>query len=119
MVQDAEENAESDRKQLELIELRNTAEGFLNEGRTDFEKYGSGLTEEERTKFTTARDELEASVRSDDTEDIRARTMTYMQALSPITGLKYKAENPETESKDNANPNEPVDAEVKEVKPGV
>lgn len=119
MVRDAEENAESDRKQLELIELRNTAEGFLNEGRTDFEKYGSGLTEEERTKFTTARDELEASVRSDDTEDIRARTMTYMQALSPITGLKYKAENPETESKDNANPNEPVDAEVKEVKPGV
>ena len=119
MVKDAEENAEADRKQLDLIQTRNSAEGFINEGRTDFEKYGEGLTEEERTKFTTARDELEQSLKTDDIEDIRARVMTYMQAMSPLTGLKHKAENPEPKPTESTNPNEPVDVEAKEVKPGV
>ena len=117
MVKDAEENAESDRKQLELINARNSSEGFLNEGKVDFEKYGEGLSEQERTEYLAAREELEKAVKETDSDAIQKKLMEYMKAMGPLTGLKYKAENPEPQAETPAD-NGPVDVEAKEVKPG-
>jgi molecular chaperone DnaK len=120
MVKDAELNAEADKKQRELIEKRNSAEGFMNEARTDLGKYGDKITEEEKTKLTEAMTALEESVKGDDAEAIQTKTHAFMEALGPLTNVKYKAENPEPEAKptEGTAPADVVDADVQEVKPG-
>jgi molecular chaperone DnaK (HSP70) len=80
--------SDSDKKQLEVIDKRNTAEGFLNEYRNDLEKYGDQLSEEEKSKLEEASKELEETMKGDSAEDIHAKTMPFMQALSPLTTIK-------------------------------
>jgi molecular chaperone DnaK len=116
MIQDAEANAEADKKQLEVIDKRNTAEGFLNEYRNDLEKYGDQLSEEEKSKLEEASKELEETMKGDSAEDIHAKTMPFMQALSPLTTIKHKAENPEPPATEEAKDPNIVDAEATEVK---
>ena len=48
MIQDAEANAEADKKQRELIDARNNAEGTLHNFKDDIEKYSGMVTEEEK-----------------------------------------------------------------------
>ena len=116
MIQDAELNAESDKKLREVIDKKNTAEGFLNEAKTDFEKYGDQLSEEEKEKFNKAKDDLEESLKGEDAEDISKKHMDFMQALNPLTAVKYKAENPEPATDTTGDNPDVVDAEAKEVK---
>jgi len=119
MIKDAELNAEADKKQKDLIEKRNSAEGFMNEARSDLSKYGNDISEEEKSKLTQAMSDLEAAVKGDDAEAIQNKTMEFMQAMGPLTGAKYKAENPETAPNTTESSADTIDAEVKEVKPGV
>jgi molecular chaperone DnaK len=122
MVKDAELNADADKKARELIDKRNTAEGFMNEARADLAKYGEQITEEEKTKLNEALTALEESVKGEDAEAIQNKTYAFMEALGPLTSAKYKAENPEpqaeTKPEQSEAPADVVDAEVKEVKPG-
>jgi molecular chaperone DnaK len=119
MIQDAEINAEADKIMKTVIDKKNSAEGFLNEGKTDFEKYGDKLTDEEKSKFEETRKALEECVAtSEDPNVIQAKTQDYMTALSPLTAIKFKEENPEPakeEPKADAQP-EVVDVEATEVK---
>lgn len=122
MVKDAELNAEADKKARELIDKRNTAEGFINEARADLAKHGEAITEEEKTKLTEALTALEEATKGDDAEAIQNKTYAFMEALGPLTAAKYKAENPEPQAEvkpdQSETPADVVDAEVKEVKPG-
>ena len=117
MIQDAEANAESDKKRRELIDRRNTAESFMNEAKTDLEKYGDKITEEEKTKLEQALKTLEETVKGEDAEKIHADTMTFMESYNPLTAAKHKAENPEPENKgDGKDKDDVVDVEATEVK---
>jgi molecular chaperone DnaK len=118
MVKDAEINAESDKKQRELIEKRNTAEGMMNEARADLDKYGDQISEEEKTKLIEAMAVLEETVKGEDAEAIQEKTMTFMEAMGPLTGAKYKAEAPEVKPEMADAPADAVDVDAKEVKPG-
>ncbi len=117
MIQDAEANAESDKTRRELIDRRNTAESFMNEAKTDLEKYGDKITEEEKTKLEQALKTLEETVKGEDAEKIHADTMTFMESYNPLTAAKHKAENPEPENKgDGKDKDDVVDVEATEVK---
>ena len=115
MIQDAEANAESDKKRRELIDRRNTAESFMNEAKTDLEKYGDKITEEEKTKLEEALKTLEETVKGEDAEKIHTDTMAFMESYNPLTAAKHKAENPEPETKDDGK-DDVVDVEATEVK---
>ena len=117
MVQDAEANAEADKKQRELIDRRNTAESFMNEAKTDLEKYGDQITEEEKTKLQDAMKVLEESIKGEDPEKIHKDTIDFTQAMGPLTGAKVKAENPEPAKEQTSEGDDTiVDAEATEVK---
>ena len=117
MIQDAEANAESDKTRRELIDRRNTAESFMNEAKTDLEKYGDKITEEEKTKLEQALKTLEETVKGEDAEKIHTDTMTFMESYNPLTAAKHKAENPEPENKgDGKDKDDVVDVEATEVK---
>lgn len=112
MVREAEENAEADKKLVELIQARNSAESTLHGFRKDFDAYKDQVTEEERTKAEAALQALDEAIAGDDAEAINNKVTELYQAIGPITGKKYEAEQKATESSDKKDDNV-VDAEVK------
>jgi molecular chaperone DnaK len=126
MVQDAEVNAEADKKQVELIQARNGAEGTYNTFKKDFDEYKDQVTEEERTKAEEALDALNKLIQGDDVEAINKANTDLYQAIGPITAKKYEAEeakkkaeeeaNKTTESTETPKDETVVDAEVKEAR---
>ena len=126
MIRDAEENADSDKKQKELIEAKNNAERLLNEVKDDLSKYGDQVTEEEKTKLEEAVKVMEEKLSSsEDAEEVRNTVTKIYEAYGPVTGKKYEAEK---KAKDEAEAKEKseaptstdetvVDVEAKEQKP--
>ena len=108
MVNDAEVNAESDKKQVELIQSRNNAEGTSNSFKKDFDEYKDQITEEEKSKAEAALNAIQEAISGDDVEAIRKATTDLYQAMNPITNKKQDAEE---KAKKEA---EVVDAEVTE-----
>jgi molecular chaperone DnaK len=113
MIKDAEENAEADKQRRAIVDARNSAEALINQTSADLEKYGSSIQADEKTKIENAVAALRESVKAEDVEDIQKKTAEVYEALGPLTGEKYKAENPQptTESADTA-----VDVDATEVK---
>ena len=111
MVQDAEDNAESDKKARELIEARNSAESALNSFRNDFNNFKNQVTEEERTKAEEAMNAVDDAVAGDDATVIQENVTKLYEAIGPIIQAKQQAE--QAENKQSQDPNV-VDAEVKE-----
>ena len=110
MVQDAEANAEADKKQRELIEARNSAEGTLHGFKGDVEKYGDLVTEEEKANAEDAVKAVEDAIKGDDAKIIQDSIPKLYEAMGPITGKKHEAEEKAKSDKDN----NIVDAEVTE-----
>jgi molecular chaperone DnaK len=113
MVRDAEDNAEADKKHVELVQARNSAEGTLNTFRKDIKEFGDQVTDEERTKAEDAVKATEEALAGDDVEAINKSVTDLYQAVGPITGKKYEAEQKAKEASGNTDDNV-VDAEVKE-----
>jgi molecular chaperone DnaK len=111
MVKDAELNAESDKKARELIEARNGAESTLNGFKQDFDKYSDKVTPEEKTKAEEAIKAVEEAIKGDDPTVIQESIPKLYEAISPITKAKHDAEEAE---KKQSQPEDVVDAEVKE-----
>lgn len=113
MIKDGELNAEADKKRKSLVDKRNQAEALINEVESDLSKYGDKITDEEKSKLTEAVTALKESVKGEDAEDIQAKIVEVYNAMNPLTGAKFKAENPEppSESTDKV-----VDVDATEVK---
>ena len=88
MVQDAEDNAESDKKIRALIEARNSAEGQLRSMKQDLAKYRDQMEAEEVTALEAAITALEAAVSAEDPEDIQTKIGVMMQASNGLYKLK-------------------------------
>jgi molecular chaperone DnaK len=117
MVQDAELNAEADKKQRELIEERNRAEGTLNGFKEDLEKYSDQLTEEERATAEDAVKALEDAMSGDDVKLIQDTIPKLYQAMNPVTSKKNEAEEAAKKAEEQAKKDTAdgvVDAEAKE-----
>ena len=113
MIQEAEQNAESDKKAKELIEARNSAEGAVHSIKKDFEEHKGTLTEEDKTAFETAVTEVETAIAGEDPEAIQKATQTLFEKAQPVMTAKQEAEKAkaaETEKK-----GETVDASFTEV----
>jgi molecular chaperone DnaK len=113
MVNEAEANAESDAKQVKLIQTRNSGESTLNVFRKDFEKYGDKVTSEEKEKVSVAIDALESALVQDDVEMIDNKVKELYEAIGPITKIKYDEEQ-KAKKTTEAKSDNVVDAEVKE-----
>ena len=116
MVQEAEENAESDKKARELIDARNNAESTTHGIKKDFEEFKDQLTEEEKTAYETALNSVEEAVQGEDVEAITKSVTAFFEAAAPVMSKKQAAEQaknaPQTESGDQT-----VDAAFTEVDP--
>ena len=111
MIQDAEANAEADKKQRELIDARNNAEGTLHNFKDDIEKYSGMVTAEEKANVEDAVRAVEDAVKGDDAEIISNSIPKLYEAMNPITAKKQEAEEKAKVDKDSGI----VDAQATEV----
>ena len=108
MVQEAEVNAESDKKTRELIEARNQAEAQTHSIKKDMEEVDAELSAEVKDKVNEAITAVDAAVLTDDKDAITQKLSDLFAAAQPVMEAKQKKE----EAKKNETP---VDAEFTEV----
>jgi molecular chaperone DnaK len=114
MVQEAEVNAEADKKQRGLIEARNQAEASVHSLRTDMKEVESSLTDEQKTAIEDAIKAVEDAKQGDDAEAIQKATSDLFTVGTPVMEAKAKAEQADSQPKPNDD--NIVDAEFTEVK---
>ncbi|MAF18583.1 MAG: molecular chaperone DnaK, partial [Oceanospirillaceae bacterium] len=89
MVQDAEANAAEDQKFEELVAARNTGDGMVHSVKKMLEEAGDKVSEEEKTAVEAAITELEEALKSDDKDDIEAKTKALTEASQAIAEKMY------------------------------
>ena len=121
MVKDAELNADEDKKKVEMVQTRNQADTIINSVKKSVAEHGDKLDEAEKSSIDEAVTALEEALKGDDKDDIEAKTNVLMTASQKLGEKMYadmqsqQAEGaPEAGSQ--ANDDDIVDAEVKEVK---
>ena len=116
MVQDAEVNAEADKKARELIETKNSAEAQLHEVRKDFEEFRSEMSETEINELETAIKAVEEACRGDDKEKITEELNKVYPAMKVLLDKKQAKETAQAQASTAPQQEEVVDATFTEKK---
>jgi molecular chaperone DnaK len=117
MVQDAEANAAEDQKFEELVAARNTGDGMVHSVKKMLEEAGDKVSEEEKTAVEAAITELEEALKSDNKDDIEAKTKALTEASHSIAEKMYAEQAAQGEPGEaQAEADDAVDAEFEEVK---
>ncbi len=126
MVQDAEANAEADKKFEELVGARNTLEGLIHATRKTLEEAGDKASDEEKSAIEAALKDAEEVVKGDDKEAIDAATTKLTEASSSLAQKLYAEQAAQAQAEAGQGANEAkadsgadegvVDAEFEEVK---
>ena len=89
MVNDAEANAEADRKFEELITARNQGDAMVHATKKTLEEAGDKVGDDERKSIETAISQLEEALKGDDKDDIEAKTKARTEASSALAQKMY------------------------------
>jgi len=131
MVKDAELNAADDKKKLELVQARNTADANVHSVKKSLTEYGDKLEAGEKEKIEAAIKELEEALKGDNKASIDEKSAALM-TISQKLGEKMYADMQAKQAAEagdtgaagaqgasaQAADDNVVDAEVKEVKKG-
>ena len=96
MVKDAEANAAEDKKQKELIEARNQADGAIHTIRSDMEEVKDQMSDEDKSKVNDALAAAEEAVKGTDKDEIIQKVSDLFAASTVVRDLKAKKDQPET-----------------------
>ena len=127
MVKDAEAHAEEDHKALELISSRNQCDAIIHSVKKSLKEYGDQLSSDEKAKIETALHDAEEVLKTDNKDDIDAKTQTLTEAAHKLAEKMYQPKDqqgqqaqPESGASSNQGEKpvegEVVDAEFEEVK---
>tara|TARA_B100001093_G_scaffold520088_1_gene612598 strand:+ start:252 stop:2189 length:1938 start_codon:yes stop_codon:yes gene_type:complete len=126
MVKDAEAHSADDKKFEDLITARNTADGLIHATRKTLEEAGDKASDEEKNAINDSITTLEEALKSDDKDEIEAKTKDLTDASTNLAQKLYAeqaaagAEAGSTEAAGGgdsaeAGVDEAVDAEFEEV----
>ena len=122
MVRDAEANAEEDRKFEELVAVRNQGDGLVHATRKMLEEAGDAVSADEKAPIEAAISDLEAALKTDDKDDIEAKTSALTEASAPLAQKMQEqaqagqATDAAADAAQEAGPDDAVDAEFEEMK---
>ncbi|WP_432467385.1 molecular chaperone DnaK [Agarivorans sp. Z349TD_8] len=120
MVNDAEANAEEDKKFEELVQARNQADALVHGTRKQVEEAGEALPADDKEKIEAAIEELETARKGEDKAEIEAKTQALIEASQKLMEVAQQQAQanagaadaePTAETQDDV-----VDAEFEEVK---
>ncbi|UDG79428.1 Chaperone protein DnaK [Candidatus Ecksteinia adelgidicola] len=117
MVQDAELNAQSDRKFEELVQSRNQADYLIHSTRKQLKEVSNKLSKEEKVTIETALQDLESVLKGENRAEIEEKNQKLIQVSGKLMEIINSKDNA-TSSSDNTTTkdNDVVDAEFEEVK---
>lgn len=121
MVQDAEKNAEEDKKRREEIDVRNEADQMVFTVEKTLTDLGDNVDESEKAKAEDAKEELKKALEGTDIEDIRTKKDALQEIVRQLSVKMYEqaaqaqqgAESAEGQS--TSNDDDVVDADYTEV----
>jgi molecular chaperone DnaK len=117
MVQEAADNADSDKKLKDLIESRNSAEAQMHSIKRDMDEVKDQLTEEEKTAVETAITAVEDAMKGENVEAISKSVTSLFESATPVMTKKQAAEQAKTQADANPGAEQTVDAQFTEVDP--
>ena len=88
-VKEAEKFAEEDKKQKEAVETKNTAENMIFQSEKTLGEIGDKVSDAEKAPVQAAIDKLKETVKTGDTEAIKADTEALQQAFYAISEKLY------------------------------
>ena len=121
MVKDAEANKASDKKKRESVDARNQADTMIHSTEKNLKDHGSKISEAEKKAIETAVSDLRNSLKGTDTEEVKKKTQSLIQASMKLGEAVYKSQQKSNEksgknqdNKDNGDKEKEnvVDAEV-------
>ena len=120
MVQDAEENAESDKKKREDVETRNQAEALVNGAEKAIEDAGDKADENLKSSVKESLSDLKSALEGEDLEEIKKKSEALSQVMMKLGEAAYKdlpdQENASSEEDKSKNDDaDVVDADFEEV----
>ena len=92
MIDEAEANAEADKKARTLIEARNSADSQLHEVRKDLAEYGDKIKSEEKEEIEKVIVAVEEAVKGDDAEKITEELNKVFPAMKALLDVKMAEE---------------------------
>jgi molecular chaperone DnaK len=108
MIREAEANAEEDRKQREIVDLRNTVDGQVHNIRKDLKEVEAKLSTAEKDAIEKAITDVLTEIATGNKESITQKLSDLMAAVQPI----YKAKQETNQQSDK----DITDVDFKEVK---
>ncbi|WP_226646725.1 molecular chaperone DnaK [Mesobacillus subterraneus] len=122
MVREAEENAESDKKLKEEVELRNEADQLVFTAEKTLKDLEGKVDEEEVKKANEAKDELKAAIEKGEIEEIRTKKDALQEIVTNLSVKLYEEAAKQQQAQQGAEGQEGtkkddnvVDAEFEEV----
>jgi len=126
MVKDAEANKEIDKKKRETVDVRNQADTIIHTTEKNLKEHGGKISDTDKKAIETGISDLRNALKGTDTEEVKKKTQSLIQASMKLgeavyksqqkdTGKKGAQQNKDSESKDK-NKDNVVDADFEEVK---
>ena len=123
MVQDAEANAEDDKKFEELVQAKNAADTLIHGCKKTLEESADKVEASEKESIESAISVLEEALKGEDKSDIEEKTKSLADASSSLAQRLYADQQQaqqdnqnNSESEDTTSSDEVVDADFEEVK---
>ncbi|CDO01845.1 heat shock protein 70 [Oceanobacillus picturae] len=120
MVQEAEENAEADKKRREEVELRNEADQLVFTTDKTIKDLGDNVSDEEKQKAEAAKEELKTALESDDLDQIKEKKEALQEQVQQLSVKMYEQMQKDAEAQQGQEGQENsgddvVDADYQEV----
>ena len=126
-VDDAAKYAEEDKKRKEAVDAKNNGENLVFQCEKALTEFGDKVTEDDKAAVQPKIDALKEALKSDNTDDIKAKTDELQKAFSEVATKVYQAagaaaqaaqggaDNGSSDNGDNGNGSDFVDADFKDV----
>jgi molecular chaperone DnaK len=118
MVQEAEQNAESDKKKREAVEAKNQGESLIHSTEKSLKEYGDKVGADDRGAIETAIANLRSAIEAGDAADIKAKSETLSEVSMKLGEAMYKAaqeSQSEGEGQSGGKQEDVVDADFEEI----
>ncbi|MDB9757648.1 molecular chaperone DnaK [Candidatus Pelagibacter ubique] len=123
MVKDAEANKEEDKKKRESVDVRNQADTLLHSTEKNLKEHGAKVSDVDKKAIEDASTDLKEAIKGTDTEVIKKKTETLVQASMKLGEAIYKSQEKKEDSPKEGDKNDEgkkddnvVDADFEEVK---
>ncbi|TCV90852.1 molecular chaperone DnaK [Sulfurirhabdus autotrophica] len=121
MEQDAATHAEEDRKTLELVNARNQCDAMVHSVKKSLVEFGDKIGADEKAKIESALKDAEEALKSDNKDEIEAKTKALTEASHKLAEQMYAKEGDagagaSAQGGEHKADDDVVDAEFEEVK---